>query len=101
MLQGEERRILDVKPGITDWASIWNSNEADALKGSPDPEATYEQLIRPTKIQLQLRYAREHSVAVDLKILFHTFLKLLNPAWVPKELASVKPVGAYKDLVKI
>jgi lipopolysaccharide/colanic/teichoic acid biosynthesis glycosyltransferase/glycosyltransferase involved in cell wall biosynthesis len=101
MLKGEERRILDVKPGITDWASIWNSNEAEALKGSPDPESTYEQLIRPTKIQLQLRYADEHSFTADVKILFHTFLKLLNPGWVPKELASVKPVGAYKDLVKI
>lgn len=101
MLQPEERQILDVKPGITDWASIWNANEAEVLRGSPDPEEAYEQLIRPTKIALQLRYVRQQSLVNDLKILFHTALRLVNPSWTPKELASLSPVVAYKDLVKI
>jgi lipopolysaccharide/colanic/teichoic acid biosynthesis glycosyltransferase len=89
----EEKAILIVRPGITDWASIWNSNEAAVLEGSRDPEKTYEELIRPTKLALQLLYVRNHSLLVDLKILFHTALKLIREDWVPKEL---KPYGRVK-----
>ena len=89
----EEKAILTVRPGITDWASIWNSNEASVLEGSRDPERTYEELIRPTKLALQLLYVRKHSFFVDSKILFHTALKLVDEEWVPKEL---KPYGRVK-----
>jgi lipopolysaccharide/colanic/teichoic acid biosynthesis glycosyltransferase len=89
----EEKAILTVRPGITDWASIWNSNEAAVLEGSRDPERTYEELIRPTKLALQLFYVRNHSFFVDLKILFHTAVKLIDEDWVPKEL---KPYGRVK-----
>lgn len=88
-----DQAILTVRPGITDWASIWNSNEAAVLEGSRDPEKTYEELIRPTKLALQLLYVRNHSFLVDLKILFHTALKLINEDWIPKEL---KPYGKVK-----
>ena len=89
----EEKAILTVRPGITDWASIWNSNEAAVLEGSRDPERTYEELIRPTKLALQILYVRDHSFFVDLKILFHTAVKLIDEDWVPKEL---KPYGRVK-----
>ena len=89
----EEKAILTVRPGITDWASIWDSNEAAVLEGSRDPERTYEELIRPTKLALQLLYVRDHSFFVDLKILFHTAVKLIDEDWVPKEL---KPYGRVK-----
>src|ERR1700680_3940707 len=58
----DDKAILQLRPGITDWASIWNSNEAAVLEGSRDPEKTYEELIRPTKIALQLVYVRNHSL---------------------------------------
>jgi lipopolysaccharide/colanic/teichoic acid biosynthesis glycosyltransferase len=89
----EEKAILGVRPGITDWASIWNSNEAAVLEGSRDPEKTYEELIRPTKVTLQLVYVRSHSFITDLRIIFHTGLKLINDDWVPKKL---KPYGRVK-----
>jgi len=89
----EEKAILTVRPGITDWASIWNSNEAAVLEGSRDPERTYEELIRPTKLALQLLYVRDHSFFVDVKILFHTAVKLIDEDWIPKEL---KPYGRVK-----
>jgi lipopolysaccharide/colanic/teichoic acid biosynthesis glycosyltransferase len=89
----EEKAILTVRPGITDWASIWNSNEAAVLEGSRDPERTYEELIRPTKLALQLLYVRDYSFFVDLRILFHTAVKLIDEDWVPKEL---KPYGRVK-----
>jgi len=92
----EERAILTVRPGITDWASIWNSNEAAVLEGSRDPEKTYEELIRPTKLALQLLYVRNHSLFIDLKILFHTALKLINDDWVPKELKPFGKVRRYR-----
>jgi lipopolysaccharide/colanic/teichoic acid biosynthesis glycosyltransferase len=72
----EERAILSVLPGITDWASVWNCDEASALAGSADPELTYRKTIRPEKLRLQLEYVRRRSFWIDLTILFAT-LKLL------------------------
>jgi lipopolysaccharide/colanic/teichoic acid biosynthesis glycosyltransferase len=92
----EERAILDLRPGITDWASIWNSNEAAVLEGSNDPEKTYEELIRPTKLALQLFYARNHSPGTDIKILCHTFCKLIVEGWTPRELVPYGKVRQYK-----
>lgn len=92
----EEKAILTVRPGITDWASIWNSNEAAVLEGSRDPEKAYEELIRPTKLALQLLYVQNHSLLVDLKILFHTTLKLIHEDWVPKELKPYGRVRRYR-----
>ncbi len=96
MYSNEELAILNLRPGITDWASIWNSNEAAVLEGSKDPEKTYEELIRPTKLALQLFYARNHSIEADFKILFHTFCKLLFEDWTPRELVPYGKVRRYK-----
>jgi lipopolysaccharide/colanic/teichoic acid biosynthesis glycosyltransferase len=96
MYSEEEKAILDIRPGITDWASIWNSNEAAVLEGSTDPEKTYEELIRPTKLALQLFYVRNQSLSVDVKILFHTFCKLLFEGWTPRELLPYGKVRRYK-----
>ena len=95
----EERAVLQLRPGITDWASIWNSNEAAVLEGSSDPEKTYEELILPTKLALQRKYLQNHSCLTDLKILFHTFAKLVNEDWVPKELEAYGKVRRYRVMV--
>ena len=73
----EEKIILTVKPGITDWASIWNSNEAELLEKSDNPDNTYLELIRPEKIRLQLKYIRNRNFFIDLKIFFLTIQKML------------------------
>jgi lipopolysaccharide/colanic/teichoic acid biosynthesis glycosyltransferase len=75
----EEKAILSVRPGITDWASIWNSDEGAVLAGAEDPEKAYEELIRPTKLRLQLKYVRERSFRVDLRIIFLTILAIARP----------------------
>jgi lipopolysaccharide/colanic/teichoic acid biosynthesis glycosyltransferase len=72
MYNEEEKAILTVRPGITDWASLWNPDEGALLAGSPDPDKVYEEKIRPTKIRLQLKYVRNHSVMIDLKIILMT-----------------------------
>ena len=88
MYSGEEKRILRLRPGITDWASIWNSDEGAVLKGAADPEKAYEEFLRPTKIRLQLRYADENSVFIDVKILVYTLIRLCNRNWLPPEIAG-------------
>ena len=65
MFTDEEKAILSVQPGITDWASLWNPDKGKIFAGSPDPEKTYMEKIRPTKIRLQLKYVRERSFNVD------------------------------------
>lgn len=75
----EEKVILGLRPGITDWASIWNSDEGAVLAGAADPEKSYQERIRPTKIRLQLKYVRERSFFTDLKIIFLTVLAILKP----------------------
>ena len=68
----EEKAILSVRPGITDWASLWNSDEGSILAGVEDPDRVYMEKIRPEKIRLQLKYVRERSLWVDIKIIFKT-----------------------------
>ena len=77
LFSDEEKIILTVKPGITDWASIWNSNEAELLEKSDNPDNTYMELIRPEKIRLQLKYIRNRNFFIDLKIFFLTIQKML------------------------
>ena len=74
----EERAILSVRPGITDWASIWNSDEGAILAGSEDPDRAYMEQIRPEKVRLQLKYVRERSFMNDLKIILQTFITILK-----------------------
>lgn len=75
----EEKKILSVRPGITDWASIWNADEGAVLAGAVDPEKAYMELIRPKKLQLQMAYVRRHSFWIDLKIVGLTLLAILKP----------------------
>ncbi len=75
----QEKAILTVRPGITDWASIWNADEGAILAGAADPERAYMELIRPTKLKLQLRYVRERSLLTDLRILFLTAVAVFRP----------------------
>jgi lipopolysaccharide/colanic/teichoic acid biosynthesis glycosyltransferase len=78
MFTEEEKAILSVRPGITDWASIWNPDEGAILAGSPDPEKTYMEKIRPEKIRLQLKYVREQSFWNDLKIIVQTLITIIK-----------------------
>ena len=78
MFTEEEKAILTVRPGITDWASIWNPDEGAILAGSADPEKTYMEKIRPEKIRLQLKYVKERSLWNDLKIIAQTIITIVK-----------------------
>lgn len=78
MFTEEEKVILSVKPGITDYASIWNVDEGKILEGSLDPDKTYMELIWPEKKRLQLKYVAECSFFVDIKIIFLTLTAIFR-----------------------
>jgi lipopolysaccharide/colanic/teichoic acid biosynthesis glycosyltransferase len=92
MYTEEEIIILAVRPGITDWASIWNSDEGRILAQSSDPDKAYEEIIRPTKLKLQMRYVRERSFFSDIKLIFYTIYRLFNAEFYPSELKDVPPL---------
>lgn len=74
----EKKIILSVRPGMTDWASLWDFHEGEVLKGSADPEKEYMEKIRPQKLKLQMKYVKESNFFVDLKIIFETILKIFK-----------------------
>jgi lipopolysaccharide/colanic/teichoic acid biosynthesis glycosyltransferase len=70
----DERRLLSVRPGITDFASIVFSDEGEILVGAPDPDLAYQQLIRPWKSRLGLFYIDNQSLSIDLRLIFLTIM---------------------------
>jgi lipopolysaccharide/colanic/teichoic acid biosynthesis glycosyltransferase len=78
MYSEKEKQILSVRPGITDWASLWNSDEGAVLAGSADPEKTYMEKIRPEKIRLQLDYVQRRNFWIDLSIIIRTLTTIVS-----------------------
>jgi lipopolysaccharide/colanic/teichoic acid biosynthesis glycosyltransferase len=74
----EEKAILSVRPGLTDWATLWNIDESSRLEGSPDPEKVYLESIRPVKLKLQLSYVRQHTFGTDIQIIWRTIAALFR-----------------------
>ena len=59
MYTDKEKPILDLKPGITDWASITNFDQFEVFTKAEDPDEAYLKFIRPLKLQLQLHYRKQ------------------------------------------
>jgi lipopolysaccharide/colanic/teichoic acid biosynthesis glycosyltransferase len=78
LYSSEQRRVLDLRPGITDLASIRYRSEAELLHSSSNPEQTYITQIMPEKIRLNLEYAQVSSVVADAGVILKTFLRLLS-----------------------
>ncbi len=72
-----EKRLLNVRPGITDYASIRFRNEGEILKGSTDPDGDYLKKIAPEKIRLGLLYVDSASFITDLRIILLTLKTML------------------------
>lgn len=78
MYSAEQKIVLSVKPGITDYASIVYSNENELLSRSEDPEQDYIGKVMPSKLKLNLKYIQEKSLGTDLKIILKTIGKILS-----------------------
>jgi lipopolysaccharide/colanic/teichoic acid biosynthesis glycosyltransferase len=74
----DQRKVLSVKPGITDYASIEYSNENELLALSENPEKTYIEEVLPAKLELNQKYLNEQGFLTDLKIIFHTIGKIVS-----------------------
>jgi lipopolysaccharide/colanic/teichoic acid biosynthesis glycosyltransferase len=70
--EDERTKVLSIRPGITDWATLWIRDEGERLEGSPDPHKTYLKEIWPEKRRLQMQYVKNHSIYADIKIMFAT-----------------------------
>lgn len=76
MYSPEQRLILKLRPGITDYASIEYINENTILGSSNDPEKMYVEQIMPGKIQLNMKYLQEQTLKTYFHIIFLTFRKV-------------------------
>ncbi|HIA35534.1 MAG TPA: sugar transferase [Flavobacteriales bacterium] len=72
----EQMKVLSIKPGITDYASIEFSNESEILGKAENPQREYVELIMPKKLKLNLKYLEEQNLYTDIKIIFLTLLKI-------------------------
>lgn len=73
-----ERRLLTVKPGITDISSIVFSDEGEILRDALDPDRAYSELIRPWKSRLGLVYIENASWLLDIQLIWITILAIFN-----------------------
>lgn len=78
MYTPEQMRVLSVRPGLTDYASIRYVNENEILAASSDPERTYIEDIMPDKLNLNLKYIDEQSFWTDVKIILQTIIAIIN-----------------------
>ena len=98
----EEKRLLLVRPGITDFSSIVFSDEGDILAGQDDPDIAYNQLIRPGKSRLGLFYIENRSLGVDIQLIWFTVLAILSREKALRSVSSLlAKLGADTELVQL
>lgn len=90
MYTPREMPILDLKPGITDWASITNFEQFKGFTEASDPDEYYLHVVRPVKLELQLYYRNHHSFLGDLRCLFWTVYKVISRSQkLPAEIQAI------------
>ena len=77
MYTSEQRKVLSIRPGITDYASIEYADENVILGQSANPDKTYIEQIMPDKIRLNMKYIANHSIGEYFKIIFLTLKKII------------------------
>lgn len=78
LFRNDYERVLTVKPGITDYATIEFRDEEGVLKKYGDPETGYIKEVLPLKVELYKKYLRDKSLFTDLKLIFLTFWKIIR-----------------------
>lgn len=74
----EQKRVLSIQPGITDYASLQYFEESELLAKSQNPEETYIEEIMPKKLALNLQYVDGKSFSSDLKIILKTVVRMFS-----------------------
>lgn len=95
MYTDREKPILDLKPGITDWASMTNIEQFKGFTEATDPDKYYLETVRPLKLKLQLYYRYNHSFLGDIKCVLYTVYKVISHSKkLPKDVQKI--VDEYK-----
>lgn len=76
----EQKQILSIRPGLSDWATLWVGDKGTRLRGSSDPEKIYIEEIRPEKMRLQLQYVRNRNLFTDFHIIGLTIVLIARKA---------------------
>ena len=76
LYNAEQKKVLSVQPGITDWASLEYFEESDLLSKSSDPEKTYIDEVMPAKLKINQKYIEHHSLGEDIKIILLTIKRI-------------------------
>jgi lipopolysaccharide/colanic/teichoic acid biosynthesis glycosyltransferase len=98
----EERKLLTVKPGITDFSSIVFSDEGEILKDQADPDIAYNQLIRPWKSRLGIFYVEHYSLGTDLALIWLTAVALVSrPRALEGVRAKLAVLGAPPEILEV
>ncbi|MAZ77838.1 MAG: sugar transferase [Legionellaceae bacterium] len=98
----EEKKLLSVKPGITDVASIVFADEGEILKDQADPDLAYNQLIRPWKSRLGLFYIEHRSLSLDVRLIYLTAIAVFSrERALVAVVALLKSLGAPKDVCQV
>lgn len=98
----EEKLLLSVRPGITDFASIIFSDEGEILEGSDDPDIAYNQLIRPGKSALGIFYVKNRNLIIDVYLIIATILAILSRSNALAFVSSIlKRCQANEDLITL
>ena len=98
----EEKKLLTVRPGITDFSSIVFSDEGDILKDQSDPDIAYNQLIRPGKSMLGIFYIEKRSFLIDIKLIYLTVIAIISKQKALESLGVIlKNLGANDLLLNI
>lgn len=74
----EQKKVLNIKPGITDYASLKYFNENEILANAQDAEQTYINTVMPEKLKINLEYIKDKNFITDLKIIFKTLLRIIH-----------------------
>lgn len=83
-LQGEDRLVLKLRPGITGPASLKYANEEEILARVPDPVKYNDEVIFPDKVRINLDYYYNHTFAGDIKLIFQTIFRSYELAEIPE-----------------
>lgn len=98
----QEKKLLTVRPGITDYSSIVFSDEGEILKGKPDPDLAYNQIIRPYKSRLGIFYVENRTLLLDIKLIYLTAVAIASkPAALRGVVDDLRRRGAPEDLVAV
>ena len=98
----EEKKLLKVRPGITDFSSIVFSDEGEILSNYDDPDIAYNQLIRPWKSRSGIFYVEKKTILIDIKLIYLTIVSIISKKVALRKINHILlKLNADKNMIKV